>query len=183
MNRCLAFLFAVLLASITISSACVAQPSDWIRFTLEPERGNGELKASFRHDENGRGENHWSSGFKPSELIGLNVAGFYQAGSRPLGFAIVREAGRLDCSGTGGGSHAAGNCRFTANPAFTQLLTRRGIGRPSQEQAFGLMAVNARRELIEAVGTARYPTPTIDDLIALSALGVNGRYIADLARA
>src|SRR6478672_6332036 len=118
MNRCLAFLFAVLLASITISSACVAQPSDWIRFTLEPERGNGELKASFRHDENGRGENHWSSGFKPSELIGL-------------------KAGRLDCSGTGGGSHAAGNCRFTANPAFTQLLTSRGIGRPSQEQAFG----------------------------------------------
>ena len=183
MNRFLAFLFAVLIASITISSACVAQPSDWIRFTLQPQGGNDRLKASFDRETDGRNDNHWSDGLKPSELIGLNLTGFYQAGSRPLTFAIVREAGRLDCAGNGGGSFANGNCRFAANPAFTRLLVNRGIGRPSEDQSFGLMAVNARGELIEAVATARYPTPSIDDVMAMSALGVNGRYIADLARA
>jgi hypothetical protein len=80
MNRCLAFLLAVLVASITISSACVAQPADWTRFTLERQRGNQQLRASFRRDQAGRGDNRWSTGFTPSELIGLTVTGFYQAG-------------------------------------------------------------------------------------------------------
>jgi hypothetical protein len=184
MNRPLAFVCALLVAFITVSSACMAQPADWIRFTLEPQRGNPpRLHASFREDRNGRDHNDWSTGLMPSELIGLEVSSFHAAGSRPLHFAIVREAGRLDCSGNGGNDHASGNCRFTDDPAFTQLLASRGIGRPTREQAFGLMAVNARREMIDAVAAAHYPTPNINDLMALSALGVDGRYITEMARA
>jgi hypothetical protein len=182
MNRCLAFLLAILLASITISSACVAKPADWAQFTLRAQPGTDRLKASFSRDGDGRGEHQWSTGLKASELIGLST-GFYTAGSRPLAFAVVREAGRLDCSGSGGGGYATGNCRFAADPAFTQALVSRGIARPTEGQAFSLMAVNARRELVEAIAAARYPTPSIDDLMALRALGVNGRYIADLSRA
>src|SRR5207253_639890 len=110
-------------------------------------------------------------------LIGLEVSSFRGSGTRPLMFAIVREAGRLDCAGNGGSDHAAGNCRFTEDPTFTQALVSRGIGRPNREQAFGLMAVNARRETIEAIAAARYPTPTINDLMALAALGADGGYV------
>ena len=184
MNRPLAFLCSLLLAFVTVSSACMAQSPDWVHFTLEPQHGNSaKIHASFRKDRNGRDENNWSTGFMPSDLIGLEVSSFHAAGSRPIHFAIVREAGRLDCSGNGGGSYANGNCRFTADPGFTQLLASRGIGRPTQDQAFGLMAVNARRDVIDAVAAARYPTPTIDNLMALSALGVDGRYISEMARA
>lgn len=184
MNRPLAFICALVLACLSISSACFAQPADWIRFTLETERSNpGKIHGSFRNDIRGHQENDWSTGFMPSELIGLEVSSFHAAGSRPLHFAVVREAGRLECSGHGGESHAAGNCSFTDNPAFTHLLVDRGIGRPSREQAFGLMAVNAHRELVDAIYAARYPTPRIDDLMALSALKVDGRYIAEMARA
>jgi hypothetical protein len=184
MNRPLAFVCALLVAFVSVSSACMAQPADWIRFTLEPQRGNSaKIHASFRQGENGRERDDWSTGFMPSELIGLEVSSFHAAGSRPLHFAITREAGRLDCSGNGGGDYASGNCRFTDNPAFTQLLISRGIGRPTRQQAFGLMAVNARREVIDAVAAARYPTPSIDDLMALSALGVDGRYVTEMARA
>ena len=183
MNRLVAFLLALLFASVTVSSACVAAPTDWIRFNLEPQRGRNEIKASFHDQSRGRGENHWSTEFLPGQLVGLDVAGFRATGSRSLRFAVVREAGRLDCSGKGGGNRAAGNCAFTADPAFTNLLMSRGIGRPTREQAIGLMAVDARRELIDAIAAARYPTPTIDHLMALTAVGVSGRYIADLARA
>jgi hypothetical protein len=184
MNRCLAFLLALLFATITVSSACVAAPSDWVRFTLEPAHGGGDtLHANFRDESQGRDENNWSTGLRPSELVGLDVARFRAAGARPLRFAVVREAGRLDCAGDGGNSYAAGNCSFTADSGFTQLLVSRGIGRPTRAQAFGLMAVNAQRELIDAIAAARYPTPTIDDLTAMTALGVNGRYIAELSRA
>jgi hypothetical protein len=182
MNRFLALIGALVLAFVTVSSACIAAPSEWIHFTLEPQRGSDLIHASFRNQTRG-GENNWSSGFRASELAGLDAAGFRGAGNRPLRFALIREAGRLDCSGNGGNSRAAGNCSFTADQGFTQLLERRGIGRPTQEQGFGLMAVNVRRELIEAIAAARYPTPTIENLIALSALGADGRYISGMARA
>ena len=184
MNRCLAFLLALVFATVSVSSACVAQPVDLVHFTLEPERGgDGRIHATFRDEGRPSHENNWSTGFPPSELVGLDLASLRASGARPLRFALVREAGRLDCSGSGGDSQATGTCSFTADPAFTQLLISRGIGRPTREHAFGLMAVNARRELIDAVAAARYPTPAIGDLIALSALGVDRRYISGMARA
>jgi hypothetical protein len=183
MNRYLAFLLAVMCATLTVSSACVAAPFEWVSFTLQPDREGNRIHADFHDDSRRRGDSNWSSGFLPSELIGLDLAGFRGSGTRLLHFAIAREAGRLDCDGNGGGNRASGNCRFTADPAFTQLLASQGIGVPTSDQAFALMAVNARRDVIDAVAAANYPKPTVDDLIALAALGVDGRYIGDLARA
>lgn len=184
MNRALALLCALLCASLSISSACLAQPADWIRFTLQPESGNSaKIHASFSNNRSGHDHDNWSTGFMPSDLIGMEVSSFHGSSTRPLHFAIVREAGRLDCAGNGGNGYASGNCRFTADPGFTQLLLNRGIGQPNREQAFGLMAVNARPELINSLAAARYPMPTIGNLMALSALRVDGRYIADMSRA
>lgn len=184
MNRAFAFIGALLLASITVSSACLAAPDEGLRFTLEPEHGNGgKIHANFRDSSHGNNETNWSSGFMPSELIGLDTSGFRSSGTRPLRFAIIREAGRLDCGGNGGGNYANGYCRFTPDPAFTQLLVSRGIARPTTEQGLGLMALNVRRELIDGIVAAGYPTPKIDELESLTALGVDGRYITDMARA
>ena len=183
MNRCLALMCALLFAFVSVSSACMAAPSDWVRFNLEAQRAKGEIHATFHDQSRGRGDNNWSNGFKPSELIGLDVAGFYTAGSRSVRFAVVREAGRLDCSGNGGAFRASGDCGFTPDAGFTQLLASRGIGRPTREQAFGMMALDVRRALIDAVAAARYPAPRVDDLISMTAVGVTGDYIGDLARA
>jgi hypothetical protein len=183
MNRMLAFAAALLIAFIGIASACAAAPTAGIRFTLEPERGSDRIQASFRSEQRPGHTNNWSSDFRPSDLVGLDSAGFRGAGSRPLRFAVIREAGRVDCSGNGGQSRASGSCSLTLNPAFAQLLESRGIGRPSPEQAFGLVAVDARRSLIDAIAAARYPTPSIDNLMALSALEVTGGYIGEMARA
>jgi hypothetical protein len=184
MNRPLALIFALLCALVTVSSACVAQPADLIRFTLEPSsKDPAKIKANFHEQRDDRDHNNWSTGFMPSDLIGMEVSSFHNAGTRPLHFAIVREAGRLDCAGNGGNNFAAGNCRFTADPGFMQLLANRGIGRPTRDQMFALTAVNARRSMIDAVAAARYPTPSVDDIVALAALGVDARYIAEMAQA
>ena len=59
MNRFLALIGALLLAFISVSSACTAAPAQWIHFTLEPQRGGGpEIRASFRHDDS-HGNNNW----------------------------------------------------------------------------------------------------------------------------
>ena len=183
MNRYLAFFLALVFASITVSSACVAAQSDWIHFSLTPDSRSGKIHATFRDDSSGRHEHNWSTSFPASELSGLDVAGFRAGGTRPLRFAIVREAGRLDCAGSGGNASAAGNCSFVLNPAFAQLLASHGIARPTRDEAFGLVAVNVRRELIGALAAAHYPTPAIDDLIALTAVGADGSYISGLAHA
>ena len=183
MDRCLALLGALLLSLITVASACTAAPAEWIHFTLEPERGTDRIHVSFRSEDRPSHDNSWSTSFRPSDLVGLDAAGFRGSGNRPLRFAVIREAGRLDCSGQGGGSYGAGYCSFNADARFTRLLESRGIGRPTQEQSFGLMAVDARRDVIDALASARYPTPSIDDLTALSALGVNSAYIAEMSRA
>lgn len=181
MNRFLAMIFAILCASLSVASACTAQSADLVYFTLE-RRSDGEIRAKFREAERDRNHDTWSADFAPAQLAGLDVSGFRANGARPLRFALVREAGRLDCSGQGGNSRATGNCSFAADPAFTQLLESRGIGRPTRKQSFGLVALNVRRELIDAIAAARYPTPDIDDLMALTAVGVTGSYISDLAR-
>jgi hypothetical protein len=184
MNRPLAFLCALILAFISVSSACIAAaPSDWVGFTLEQRANSPKIQVRFRDQSEDTDNSNWSTGLMPSELIGLEVSSFHAPGTRPLHIARIREAGRLDCAGSGGNDLARGTCRFTADPAFTQLLAARGIGRPTRDQAFGLMAVNARRDTINAVAKAGYPTPSINDLMALAALGVDGRYVADMARA
>lgn len=184
MNRLLAFIGALLFAFISIASACTAAPGQWIRFTLEPQHGGGqEVRASFRYGTEPNDNHNWSTEFRASDLVGLDLAAFHSGETRPLRFSIAREAGRLDCAGRGGESFAAGNCSFTADPAFSQALLTAGIERPTIEQSLGLMAVNARRELIEALAAARYPTPSINELMSLSALGVNDSYIRDMAHA
>jgi hypothetical protein len=182
MNRFLAFICALFFAFVSVSSACTAaQPSAWMQFTLAPERGSrGEIQADFRSYSR-ENESHWSDGFMPAQLVGLDTAGFYGAGARPLRFAVIREAGRLDCAGQGGSAHAWGNCSFTQNAAFMQALVNRGIARPSREEAFSLMALDVRRDLVDAIAAARYPTPTVNQLVELRALDVTRRYIAELA--
>ena len=166
---------------MTVSSACVAAASDWVISRSQPERGDGQIHAGFRDESRRPRRQQLVDRIPPSELVGLDVAGFRASGARPLRFAIIREAGRLDCSGNGGNSLPTGNCSFTADPAFTQLLISRGIGRPTREQAFGLMALNVRRETDRCRRRCSLSTPTIDDLMALTALGVNGNYIGGLA--
>src|SRR4051794_30699872 len=145
MNRLFVFILALLFATVTVSSACTAAQTDWIGFMLEPDHnGRGDIHATFKDDRRPNERNQWSSGFKPSELIGLDISGFRSPGARPLRFALMREAGRLDCTGNGGESQATGNCSFTPDPAFAQLLASRGFGSASREQAFGLMALNVR---------------------------------------
>lgn len=183
MNRCFAMMCALLFAFVSISSACMAAPSDWVAFDLEGKSNRSEIEATFHRDRGHNDDNRWSNGFKPSELIGLDVAGFYSAGSKPLRFAVVREAGRLDCAGSGGAARGAGNCRLTADPSFLRLLSSRGIARPSRDDEFGLVALDVRRSLVEAVAAAHFPTPSIGNLLAMTAVGVTGNYIGELAHA
>lgn len=182
MIRLFAFLAAMLVSLVAISSA-TASEAETIHFRLEPSRHEpGRVHASFSSFRGGDRHNHWSTDLAQNELPGLDLNRLRIQGNQPLHFALAREAGRLDCAGTGGRSMASGDCRFTADAGFTNYLMSRGMRRPTQNESFSMMAVNVRRDIVEALHSARYPVPTSDNLISLTAVGVDGAYISGLAR-
>jgi hypothetical protein len=181
MTRMLAFIAALLLTAITVSSACVASTSLPLQFTIVPRSGD-QVHVRFTRERNGHSENNWETSFRPGELAGLDVAALNSPGTRQLRFAIVRDAGRVDCAGSGRNQMARGNCSMTSNPDFERFLSDRGIARPTDEQSFGLIALNVRRDLVDALSRARYPTPSIEKLIELTAVDVTPAYIDALSR-
>lgn len=181
MSRMLAFVAALLMSGLAVSSACVATGIEPLRFTIEPANNGQRVQVTFKRADQSYTYS-WSSSFGPSELAGLDPATFRAPGTRALRFTISREAGRVDCAGNGGNSMAIGTCSFTPDPGFNQFLAANGIARPTEEQSFGLMAVNAKRELVSALGGARYPTPPVNKLLELAAVNVTPAYITELAR-
>lgn len=183
MNRFLAFILALIVATVTVSSACAEASSAPISFALTPDRSSNQIKARFRGNDRDFHHNDWSSSFVPSQLVGLDVAALRASGIRPLRFSLIRESGRIDCAGSGGNGNASGECSASLDPAFARILQSSGVAFPTPDQALGLVALDVRRDLVLALASARYPRPTVDDLMAMSAVGVTGRYVSGLAQA
>jgi hypothetical protein len=182
MHRMLAFVAALLMSGIAVTSATIASKVEPLAFTAQQSQDANRVQIDFRRADQKR-TNSWSNSFRPAELAGLDAAGLKSPGTRPIRFAILREAGRVDCAGTGGNSLAKGTCSLTPDERFNDFLAANGVARPSRDQTFGLIAVNVKRELVTALRAARYPAPSINDLMGLSALGVTNAYIGELARA
>jgi hypothetical protein len=175
MSRLYCLVAAVMLSALTIGSASFAAPTDEYRFTLRPA-SDGKVQASFHRTD--RSKHNWSSTFAASDLTGLASS----ASGAPVRFALVREAGRMDCVGEGSKDRASGSCGFVPDAAFAAFLAEQGVRRPDSEEAFGMMALDVRRELVSALKAANFPTPDPDDLLALTALNVTPAYIQGLAR-
>ena len=179
MTRMLAFVCALMMTAITVTSACVANSAAPLQFIIEPTGKSDQVQVRFRRDVN-RGTDNWSSTFRIDDLAGLDAAALRGPGTNPLRFAIIREAGRIDCAGSGGNAMARGTCGMTPDRRFNDFLTASGISRPSEEQTYALIAVNARRELVVALKASGYQTPSLDKLIELSAVEVTPAYIRAL---
>jgi len=181
MTRTLAFLAAILLTTLTVTTSCLANSPEDLRFTLRPSTGgSGDVTLQIRSGSDAQ-HSGMTSSFRSAELTGLDQSRLYSGG--PVQFALIREAGRVDCSGNASGRKAEGRCRFTPDQEFSNFLAANGMQRPNTEESFDMTLVGVRRDLVSALRAANYPMPSIEDYIALSAVGVTRTYIADLSRA
>ena len=176
--------FALFLAAISATALTVtgnvdaAAPSEFdFRLTAESD---GDIRGDFRR---AGGASQWNSSFEAAEFQGLDRAVLSGAGQSPLQFALVRDAGRLDCAGSGGSGVATGRCRFTANQAFADYLRSNGVGTMSGDDAYTMTAVGVRRDLVAAIRQADYPAPSATELVSLAALGIERGYIDRMAAA
>lgn len=167
-------------AGLAVTAACAAAAPTEFSFRLEQRQGD-RVKADFRRLD--RPNSQWNSTYAASDLPGLDRLRLAAPGNGPLRFAVVRDAGRLDCAGTGGRGAASGRCRYTADKGFADFLRRSGIPALSGEDAYVMTAVGVRRDLVTAIRQAKYPAPDVQELISLAALGVERGYVDRLSAA
>ena len=185
--------FALLLTAVA-ATACTAssaapgrsddQPLGTIRWSIDDHdsRRDGKVQVSFRTGEGSRHNSNWSSGYDVGELRGLSSAQL-NGSSQPVRFALAREAGRLDCTGTAGNRQGIGTCVFSGDAGFAGRLASGGIGRPTDRQAFNLTLADVRYELIDELGRYGYDRPDVDGLVAMGIHGATAAYVRDIAGA
>jgi len=180
MFKLFALLAAVTLACIGVASTTMAAGVAGLGFVLDATHRRSRVELTLR-DRRQTGRHTTSSTYQPAELVGLDQPNFH-AGAGPIGFALIREAGRIDCRGRVTRSNQAnGECQFTPDVRFAALLASRGIARPTDTQALDLTLVGATSSLVNAVADAGYSAATIEDLTGLAALRVTPAYIGELA--
>ena len=178
MSKLAMFLAAVAVSTVAVTGTVdAATPSEFdFRLTAEAERIRGDFKRVGR-------DSQWNSSFRAADFQGLDRGRLAADGPAPVQFALVRDAGRLDCAGTAAQGAATGRCRFTADQAFFDYLKSSGVTGLSGDDAYTMTAVGVRRDLVAAIRQAKYPAPSASDLVSLAALGVERGYIDRLAAA
>ena len=174
------------LAAIIASTALAAAQSEGDgRIEWEIERSGsradaGTVQFTIESRWGRDSRSTWSNSRPIGELQGLSYAQL--AGpSGPVRFAIVREAGRLDCGGQAGRQSGSGTCSFTPDAAFGDFLAAQGIGRPTVGQSYSLAMSSVGRELVTALNGAGSPRPSVDQLAAMGIHGVDAGYVRGLA--
>ena len=176
------------LAALSFATCAPAAPSsneagaiDW-RIQRDGTDGDGRVVHLSMINHLGSGDTSmWSNKRPIGELQGLG-SGQVTGPTGPVRFAIVSEAGRLDCSGSAGRLVGSGGCTFAADAGFSDFLAINGIGPPTSRQSFTLAMSKVGRELVNGLAGLNYPRPSVDQLAAMGIHGVSPAYVRGLAQ-
>lgn len=155
---------------------------DWSINRSSTQTDGSRVQLNIKSSWGARSNSNYSNSYRLADLQGLSLAQLASSGA-PVRFALVREAGRLDCAGVAGYLAGSGSCNFTPDTAFAAYLAGRGIGRPDAYRSYMLTMSGTGRALVDALAANRYPTPTVEQLVAMGIHGVTPGYVNDLAAA
>src|SRR5687768_847389 len=152
-----AVLLAAAALSATVEPAPAAAATPAITWSIDRQsRRDDQVQLTLRARWGARHHNsNWSSGIALSELTGLDPRRLAASAATPVRFALLREAGRIDCTGTAARRAGRGSCGFTPDTAFAAELARRGIGRPGADRLFALAMSKVGRGHLDALAAAR----------------------------
>lgn len=170
---------AVTAAFMVESVPAAAQQPQSINWSIEGQRTGNHLQLTIDSRWSANSRSTWSNDRSLAELQGLTAIQL-AGGSQAVRFALVKEAGRLDCSGSAGGGRGSGVCNFTPDPGFTTFLEARGIARPSPHQSYSLTMSGVGRDLIDALDKNGFARPSIEQLTAMGIHGVTASYVREL---
>lgn len=174
---------AIALGSIGTMASSQNLPIEW---TISPTKSDGRagpevhLALSYRL---GKSRSMNSRSYALSELQGLTAQQLSSREGAPAGFSLVREAGRVDCSGIVHQWRGTGECGFLPNAAFSAALERRGIGRPTLQQQYQLALQNVGTPLLQELERQGYKQPDLKSFVAAGIHGVTAPYVRSMADA
>lgn len=167
-------------ASFAVAAA--AQQVQSVNWSIESKSGRdgSDVQLTVESRWGVGSESMWSNGRRLDELQGLTRAQL-MGPSQPVRFSLVKEPGRLDCTGTAGGARGSGVCSFTPNVGFATFLDARRIGEPDSHQAFSMTMAGVGRDFVDALDDSHFQRPTVDQLTAMGIHGVTPAYVRALA--
>ena len=183
MNRALTLLAATACAALAVSSACLAAEGSALPFRLAKTGAADQVQLSMEQPRDGKHSGNWSQGVALADLTGLSAGQLTSRTATPIRFALVRPAGRFDCSGAVRSYDGRGTCAFAADAAFSAMLAKRGLGRPSLDQSYKLAMSDFRPEVLDALAAAGYPRPSLDQSVKLGIFKIGPAYVRGLADA
>ena len=126
------YLAAAIAGALAFGPAATAQ-AQAIEWSIQRDGSNSDgsrVQLTLETRRSPGSHSVWSQDYATSELSGLTPA-IVTGPARPVRFALVRDAGRLDCNGQVGALVGSGACSFTIDPSFVSYLQARGLGRPT----------------------------------------------------
>lgn len=183
MNRALTLLAASACATVAVSAACFAAEGAALPFRLARSGDASRVQLSMEHRTANQRKGNWSQSVALADLQGLGAAQIAARNSTPIRFALVRPAGRFDCSGAVRSYDGRGTCAFAADSAFAAMLAKRGLGSPSLDQSYKLAMSDFRPEVLDALTIAGYPRPTLEQAVSLGIFNIAPAYVRGLAQA
>ncbi len=183
MNRVIILLAASACAALAVSSTGFAAEWSALPFQVAKTKDAGRVQFSIEHRQSGQRSNNWSQTLPLTELAGLSDAQLKARSATALRFALVRPAGRFNCTGSARTSSGQGQCAFAADEAFAAMMAKRGIGRTNRDQGVRLAMSDFRPEVLDALAAAGYPRPTLDESVALGIFRIDPANVRGLAGA
>ncbi|MGE5561850.1 MAG: hypothetical protein ACM3ZV_00925, partial [Bacillota bacterium] len=161
------------------ASAEQLESVNWSLATNGPGKDGSQVQLTIEARWGADNDSIWSNNRRIEELQGLSRSQLLGP-TQPVRFALVKEAGRLDCTGSAGGGHGAGACSFTPDAGFATFLDARRIGRPDLHQAYSLTMSGVGRDLVDALDKNGFTRPNIDQLVAMGIHGATPAYVQEL---
>lgn len=168
-----------LLLVFSLSVACARAETIAGTWRIDPSSQAGKVDLELRYARTGVGGNEqWSDSEDTpiSELHGLSSTDL-QSNGQTRTFSIVKDAGRFEATGTFGRGEGAGTWTFAPDASFAGALRRRGIGAPNEKRQFELAIARFKLSTLDALLREGFERPSIDDLVAMGAHGVDDDYI------
>jgi hypothetical protein len=172
---------SIALATLLPATAA-AQAGPRGSFVARVQDGPGRLQISFASGDSGTERSTIVlDDDSLAEIRGLSIEQLAGGGPAPLRFMLVRDAGTVIFDGVAARGEVRGGYVFRGDHSFAGLLARRGIGRPSDADAFRLTIGNVGYAFLQELTVGGYPSPAMRELVRMGLRGMSTEYLRGLS--
>lgn len=186
--RGLAVAFIFIACGSVLIAAQVPITGQW-RASIK-EKSPDKIHISFERTTERGSKNQHGSSFEFADLQGLSRE---QAQNGRVSFALVRDAGTIECDGSFTNGEGSGTFTFTPNRGFIDAMRSRGFDFDKrsaekwekhesslEERLFTAATLNVTTALADDLNSANFGKLDVDDLFKAAIFKIDGKFMAEM---